>query len=217
MFVELLDKLRCPNPHEDFPLVATSSRTVDRRIIEGVLGCPACGAEYPIQGGAVAFGGEIARPPLASAGGVARPLSTIAPGDEATVRLAALLGLDERGGVYVLDYSSARFTPRLAELAPAAQFIVVSGGDEIEGAGIVLRGRGRVLPLARGCARGIALDDDGDDLLRSAVAALAPGGRLVAPAAAALPDGIQLLAKDDDQWVGEREAIPVLSALRRAP
>src|ERR1019366_6484261 len=30
MFVELLDKLRCPNAHEDSPLVATASRTVDR-------------------------------------------------------------------------------------------------------------------------------------------------------------------------------------------
>jgi uncharacterized protein YbaR (Trm112 family) len=207
MFVELLDRLRCPNAHEDFPLVASSFRTVDRRIIEGVLGCPACGAEYPIHDGAVAFGGAVAPPPL----GASAPHD-----DEATIRLAALLGLDERGGIYVLDYTSALFTPALAALAPAAQFIVISGGDDIEGAGIVLRGRGSVLPLARGCARGIVLDDGADDLLRSAVAALGPGGRLVAPAAAALPEGVKLLARDDDQWVGEREAVPVLSVLRRA-
>ena len=117
----------------------------------------------------------------------------------------------------MLDYVSALFTRALAALAPAAQFIVISGGDEIEGAGVVLRGRASVLPLAKGCARGIALDDGADDLLRSAVAALTPGGRLVAPAAAPLPEGMTLLARDDDQWVGERDAVPVLSTLRRAP
>jgi hypothetical protein len=207
MFVELLDKLRCLNAHEDFALVATSFRTVDRRIIEGALGCPACGAEYPIHDGVVAFGGALARPSRAS---------SAPPDAEATIRLAALLGLDERGGIYVLDYVPALFTGALAAIAPAAQFIVISSGDEIEGAGVVLRGRGSVLPLARGCARGIALDDGADDLLRSAVVALAPGGRLVAPAAAALPEGVKLLAKDDHQWVGERQAVPVLSAIRRA-
>jgi uncharacterized protein YbaR (Trm112 family) len=207
MFVELIDKLRCPNAHEDFALVASSFRTVDRRIIEGVLGCPACGAEYPIHDGAVAFGGTLARP---------SPAASAPRDDEATIRLAALLGLDERGGIYVLDYVPALFTGALAALSPAAQFIVISSGDEIEGAGVVLRGRGGVLPLARGCARGIALDDGADGLLRSAVAALAPGGRLVAPAAAALPEGVKLLAKDDDQWVGERHAVPVLSAIQRA-
>jgi uncharacterized protein YbaR (Trm112 family) len=207
MFVELLDALRCPNQHEDFALVASSSRTVDRRIIEGVLGCPACGAEYPIHDGAVRFAGDFVHPSVV----------TLAPDDEATVRLAALLGLDERGGIYVLDYDSARFTRGLAELAPAARFIVVSGAGAIEGAAVVLRGRGTVLPLAKGCARGIALDDDSADLLRSARWALTPGGRLVAPAAAHVPEGIKLLAKDDRQWVGEREAVLVLSALRRAP
>jgi uncharacterized protein YbaR (Trm112 family) len=221
MFIDLLDRLRCPNRHEDFPLVASALRTVDRHIIEGVLGCPACGAEYAVHGGVVDFGGDAARAHRGPA----------KPDDEATVRLAALLGLDERGGLYLLDAASAAFARGLAALAPAAQFIVVAGagagagtgdgdgaGDaEVEGADVVLRGCGTVLPLARGCARGIALDDGSAELLRSAVGALAPGGRLVAPAGAAVPDGITLLAKDSAQWVGERDAIPVVSGIRRAP
>jgi hypothetical protein len=54
-------------------------------------------------------------------------------------------------------------------------------------------------------------------LLRSAAQVLSAGGRLVAPADAIVPDGIRMLARDDEQWVGEREAVPVLSAIRRAP
>lgn len=207
MFVELLDKLRCPNAHEDSPLVATASRTVDRHIIEGTLGCPVCHAEFPVQNGAVRFGGESR---------AAAPAADAATA-EGTLRLGALLGLDERGGVYVLDISGAPFIPGLAGLSPASKFIVVSGNDRVEGAGIVIRDRGTVLPLARACARGIAVDDATPALLRSAVEALAPLGRLVAPVDAVVPDGITVLARDDRQWVGEREPTPVLSAIRRAP
>jgi uncharacterized protein YbaR (Trm112 family) len=207
MFVELLDKLRCPNAHEDSSLVATASRTVDRHLIDGTLGCPVCHAEFPIRNGAVDFGGDVrAAAPAADAVTA-----------EGILRLGALLGLDERGGVYVLDVSGAPFIPGLAGLSPASKFIAVSGNDRVEGAGIVIRGRGTALPLAKGCARGIAVDDATPALLRSAVEALAPLGRLVAPADAVVPDGITVLGRDDRQWVGEREPTPVLSAIRRAP
>ncbi|MFI5246144.1 MAG: hypothetical protein ACHQQR_13005 [Gemmatimonadales bacterium] len=205
MFVELLDKLRCPNRHEDMPLVATASRTVDRHIVEGTLGCPVCGAEFCVRRGAVEFGGEIREP-----AGIPESIT-----NERTLRLGALLGLDDRGGLYVIDFSGARMIPWLAELSPLAQFITFSGDDAIEGAGVVIRGRGAVLPVARACARGVALDDPAPALLASAVDALVPGGRLVAPADAIVPAGIMVLARDDEQWVGEREAVPVLSVLRR--
>ncbi|MFI5246792.1 MAG: Trm112 family protein [Gemmatimonadales bacterium] len=205
MFVELLDRLRCPNRHEDMPLVATASRTVDRHIVEGTLGCPVCGAEYRVHGGAVEFGDEAHEP-----GAIDDAIA-----GERTLRLGALLGLDDRGGLYVVDFSGARLVKWLAELSPLSQFIAFSGGDAIEGAGVVIRGRGGVLPLARACARGVALDDPSPGLLRSAVDALVPGGRLVAPAEAAVPGGIALLARDDEQWVGEREAVPALTVIRR--
>jgi uncharacterized protein YbaR (Trm112 family) len=207
MFVELLDKLRCPNAHEDSPLIAAASRTVDRHIIEGTLGCPVCHAEYRVHDGAV----EIGEPAPVSM------LAADALSHERMMRLGALLGLDERGGLYVLDFISASFIRELAELSPNSQFIALTGRREMEGAGIVIRGRGPALPLAKGCARGIALDMATPALLRSAVQVLSAGGRLVAPADAIVPDGIRMLARDDEQWVGEREAVPVLSAIRRAP
>ena len=66
--------------------------------------------------------------------------------------------------------------------------------------------------------RGISFDFEvSDSLMKSAVKVLAPGGRLVAPAGADLPDGVELLARDGSAWVAERVATPVLSSITRAP
>jgi hypothetical protein len=207
MFVELLEKLRCPNGHADSPLIAAATRTADRNIIEGTLGCFVCHAEYPIHAGAVDFGNDEPVPAL-----TADALS-----EERCVRVGALLGLDERGGLYVLDMISSYFITELARLSPASRFVALTANPEMEGADLVIIGHGSAIPLARGCARGIALDETSPALLRSAVQALAPGGRLVAPAKALVPDGITEIARDAEGWVGVREETPVISELRRAP
>jgi hypothetical protein len=49
--------------------------------------------------------------------------------------------------------------------------------------------------------------------LSSTVQATRTAGRLVAPAQAALPEGVRELVRDEHVWVGEREAPP--SALVR--
>ena len=206
MFVELLEKLRCPNDHEPSPLIATASRTQNRHIIEGTLGCPVCHAEFEVHEGALELGGSSMVPML-----TADALS-----DENMLRTGALLALDERGGLYVLDFGSSHFTSGLAELSPASRFIALSGSHEVDGASAVIIGHGDGIPLAAGCARGVVLDYATPKLLRSAVQVLAPGGRLVAPANATVPDGIEEIARDGAQWVGERAAAPVLSEIRRA-
>jgi hypothetical protein len=223
MFVELLEKLRCPNRHETASLVATASRTVDRHILDGVLGCPVCHAEFLVREGALELdaSGAWSSADVASRDGGAfaaePPAVPDDPSNQRTLRTGALLGLDGRAGIYVVDDFSARAIPGLAELSPNSLFIALSRGAHVEGAAGVIRGHRDVLPLAHGCARGIVLDEGTAALLLSAVDALAPGGRLVAPASAPVPEGITVLARDDDQWVGEREPAPTLSALRRAP
>jgi uncharacterized protein YbaR (Trm112 family) len=207
MFVELLEKLRCPNEHEPSPLIATASLTKNRHIIEGMLGCPVCHAEFKLHEGALDLGGSCVAPMLADD----------ALTDEKMIRLGALLGLDERGGLYVLDFISSYFAAGLLEFSPHSQFVALTCGPEMDGASAVIIGHGDGIPLAAGCARGIALDSANPKLLRSAVQVLAPGGRLVAPVNANVPQGIAELARDDDLWVGEREAVPVLSKIRRAP
>ncbi|MFI5232720.1 MAG: hypothetical protein ACHQSE_09430 [Gemmatimonadales bacterium] len=206
MFVDLLEKLRCPNEHEPSPLIATASRTVDRHIIEGTLGCPVCHAEFEVRHGALELGDSEIVPMLTAA----------ALSDERRMRTGALLGLDERGGLYVLDFISSYFISGLRELSPNSMFVALSGDAGIEGASGVIVGHGEGIPLAAGCARGIVLDHATPKLLRAAVNALAAGGRLVAPADARVPTGIREIAADSAQWVGEREAVPTLSGIRRA-
>ena len=53
MFIELVDALRCPRPHEESWLVLAASRLEARHVLEGTLGCPVCHAQYPIRDGIV--------------------------------------------------------------------------------------------------------------------------------------------------------------------
>ena len=104
MFVELLEKLRCPNHHEAASLVATASRTVNRHIMDGALGCPVCHAEFQIRDGALELGAAGARPlagspppeETTSRASASPPDSELA--NQQTLRTGALLGLDERAG-----------------------------------------------------------------------------------------------------------------------
>ncbi len=193
MFVELIDRLRCPRPHEEGWLVATASRTVGRHIVEGALGCPVCGAEYAIREGEVWFGGS---EPLA-------PDSPSLAGEDPPVRLAAMLGLDERGGLYVLDGAWSGCAPAIEGMFPDARFVFLAS-PESQGASVVLRGTGDAIPLAAGGARGVALHRTAPALVDAAARALAAGGRLVAPAASAVPEMITLVARDESWWVGAR-------------
>jgi len=207
MFVELLDRLRCPHVHEDNPLVATTAVTHERYIIEGTLGCSVCLAEYRVHKGLMDMEGNF-------------PVPALAPdtfSEEKTIRSAALLGLDERGGLYLVDLLGRYSIPSYIAMSPDSQFVAMSVVDRQEHAMMSICGRPDALPFAAGCMRGIAFDlDVSDSLMQSAVKTLAPGGRLVAPADTSVPRGVELLARDRDAWVAERVATPVLTVIRRA-
>src|SRR4051812_37196810 len=91
MFIELVDALRCPVPHEESWLVAAATRMEARHIVDGTLGCPVCSAEYPIRNGVVDFrrGGGVVAAPVASSA-------------EQAMRMAALLDLADAQGFAVL-------------------------------------------------------------------------------------------------------------------
>src|SRR3954471_5210085 len=92
MFIELIDALRCPNKHEESWLVASAPRMEAGHIVEGVLGCPVCTAEYSISDGVVDFRRDKAGPLPAGVQGDA----------ETAMRLAALLDLSDAQGFAVL-------------------------------------------------------------------------------------------------------------------
>jgi len=200
MFVEQLDLLRCTNQHRDTNLVATATRTVDRRIVEGVLGCPVCRVEYDIRGGAVWFGAADAE----------LPASTGATEAEA-VRLAALLAVDGRGGCYVLCGAWGTLARALVDVAPAELLLVSPPLDVLDWS--TLRGSGDTIPLAEGRARGVAIDRPSPALAEAAARSLIENGRLVAPAATPVPSTITILAQDDRHWVGRHQPPPAPPAL----
>ena len=196
MFVELIDTLRCPVRHAntaDSWLVAAAAETVDRHIVRGTLGCPVCHAEFDIRHGDVWFGAE--EPATAF----------VVPSDDDVTRLAALLAVDDRGGLYILDGAWGAMAAAVSGYSSAAHFMLLSPplGCEAEG---TMRGAGDLVPVAPGAARGIALDRHSAALAESAARALVANGRLIAPAATPVPPGITVLARDEQHWVGEQNA-----------
>ena len=192
MFIELVDVLRCPNPHQESWLVASSDRMSGRDIMEGLLGCPICRAEYPIRGGVVQFA-------PASRLGRDEPSS-----DEQAMRLAAFLDLSNARSFAVLlgDWGNhARAVQTLVDVP----LLLVNPPPGVDlGGGLSGITCARALPLAHRTAHGIALDAGVDaDFVLSALAAVRAGGRVVAPVTLELPDGVTPLVRDEELWVGE--------------
>jgi hypothetical protein len=201
VFIELVDHLRCTRPHEHSWLVAAARRMEARHVVDGELGCPVCHAEYPVRDAVADFAEETQSEPSASGAGDAMDGS-----DDELLRAAALLQLVEVRRPVVVAGAWAALLPRLVELVPATYLAVnATASLPLRPELSALRARG-TLPLARGVAHAVALDAAAADegLLRGAVAALRPGGRLVAPAAVALPAGVRELARDERHWVAER-------------
>jgi uncharacterized protein YbaR (Trm112 family) len=196
MFIELVDALRCPNPHEESWLVAAAERMEFRHIVEGTLGCPVCRAQYPVHRGVVDFrrGAGVALPPAAM------------PNDVQATRLAAFLDLTDRSGFAVLLGTWGAHAALLRGLVETP-LIVVDPPEGTDGEpGIsVIRCDGE-LPLSAGAARGIAVDDGPPERVASAVRATRPRGRILGPARLAVPTGVRELARDEAVWVAEREA-----------
>lgn len=193
MHIELIDLLRCTRPHEDSWLVATFHDMRERYVAEGLLSCPVCGARYPITDG-VAWFDVAPGAPLEAAAAAAR--------DEDGLRIAAYLNLVEPGIVALAGAwgSAAEVIGRLGSRVVAL--------NAPEGAASASASRVRsdgIVPLARECLDGIALDSAEPKLAESAARALKTGARMVAPITAAVPDGIAELARDGEYWVGARE------------
>ena len=204
MLLALTDHLRCTASHEESALVARADVAEHRRMARGVLGCPVCLVEREVQGGVIYWG---------AAGAGAALLAPLAPpaqlGDadeDAVLRAGALLGFADSLAPFVLCGTEAAAAIGLSGMADAALVLLDPPDDRAAPLATLIRGAPRV-PMAAASARGVALDARGADPLwmASAVRALAPRGRLVAPVACAVPPGIRELARDEVQWVGERE------------
>jgi uncharacterized protein YbaR (Trm112 family) len=211
VLTELIDVLRCPNLHEDSWLVATSTRTESRHIVEGRLGCPVCKATFDIREGEVLF----------TSGTVLRATRVL--DDESAFRLAAQLHLVDAPQPILLIGSWSRAVAPLRRIVPNVTMFV---GDSVtvlapDERVSLLRMPLHTLPLATGSVRGVALDaaHASADHLASAARIVAASGRLVAPAGTVMDQATwRVLASDTDVIVAERLAISSAPIqLKRAP
>lgn len=220
MFIELLDVLRCVRPHEDAWLVGSFDALVDRHIIRGTLGCPVCSAEYPIRNGVVHFAGADA--PVTGGETVRAQTEADAPEPESALRLAALLGLAEPGGIAVLTGRWAGALEQIEVVAPGVLVLVVNPAASLPPLASAVT-TGLVLPMAAGSVRAVALDSGTGAVVpgSEAVRVLKPAGRLIAPVAVPVPEGVTEIARDEHDWVAQRDATeatgPVLRLTRRVP
>jgi hypothetical protein len=201
MHIDLIQSLRCVAAHEDTWLVAAIEKMSGRHVVEGVLGCPVCRAEYPILDAIAYLGVDRHRAP-----------HLLAPheiAEEEVVRAAALLGLEEPSRTVVLAGHWADHAPQLISLTRAHVLAlnphVALPPDE----SISVAFAREVFPLLPGSVHAIALDADSEAAFgsRAAAHALRPGGRLVLPAHLPAPDEIEVLARDDRALVGERAEV----------
>lgn len=213
MFIDLVETLRCPTPHEESWLVLAAGRIVARHVVEGTLGCPACTAEFPIHNGVVDF-----RRDASPSATPSRPADA-----EQAIRLAAFLGLDDALGFALLMGDWGAHALELRGIVECPLVLCDPPADVEAAPGLsILRTDGPV-PLAAGSARATALDATGashaqqDARIASAVRATRVKGRVVARVNVPLPEGVHELARDDRDWVAEREpaASPIVTLNRR--
>jgi uncharacterized protein YbaR (Trm112 family) len=201
MFIELIDVIRCPNAHEESWLVLASRRIDGRDVMEGVLGCPVCAAEFPITEGVVRFATEARSEAVAAVAN-----------EEDALRLAALLDLASPGGYAVIMGTLGKDAPYLAALTDVQLLLVNPPPGIGMGAGLsglTIDPNWTTLPLASSSARAIALGDAmTPDQLPGALDVVRPSGRVLAPIALTRPEGVSELARDDRQWLAERRATP---------
>lgn len=198
MLLDLSEIFVCPRCRPTQGLIVLVEEIRDRRVLRGDLGCPACEARYPVQGGTLRFdasGEEADRDadPAARAGSTPEPgrsqLFRGASRREAGVRLAALLGLPEAEGPFLLSSALAGLAGPLAAAAEGEEVLALEGGGAEGGGPRESAATGRVtrivgaapadLPVFAGRLGGAAILEGSGETAREAVRTLREGGRLV--------------------------------------
>ncbi len=192
--------------------------------MEGMLGCPVCGAEYHIRDGVADFDrAATADDPSNLLHGIAATSVAArdrepgpAPGagwrsqHDSALELAAYLGLTSDGGSVLLGGAYASLTGALLRLVLVHVVTIdyvpstedgPQASAEVDSS--ILRVNDR-LPLRAGTVRAAALAGPSLRLVEQSVTALSVGGRLLVSAPVPVPYGIAVVAEDASSWIGER-------------
>lgn len=212
MRAELIELLRCPELHDPTPLVTVAHARDGDRLMEGVLGCPVCNAEFLLRGGVVDLRFSATRTVTVAndKNADASDADLDNGADHANqanhaMKLAALLGLADdvhtpvvlcgahSGSAHAIEsMTDARCVGVVAQLSVhdhAVDMIVLPPSDR--------------LPFADQSMQGIAIDGAFVAALNDATRIVRVGGRVVAPAGAPIPLGCRELARDATMWVAE--------------
>jgi hypothetical protein len=193
MRLDLAERLRCPSPHAPTQLIVVAQESDGRELVRGFAGCPECHLEARIHDGAVRFPGF--EEPSAR-------VSTPHPAAHAVDRLRAQLGLGDDGGAVLL---MGRYAAYGMALAAAMDVGVVT----MMAPRATVRLFEAVVPFTDHSFRAVAMDMAVDPSMAvDAVRAVVPGGRVLGANPLLMPTMVKELARDQVEWVGEREAGP---------
>lgn len=210
MFIELLDLLRCPRPHDETWLVASFSTVSNRFVQTGTLGCPICAAQYPIENGVADFRGGVSSPSCDQ-----RRAAASHDREELATRAGAFLDATEPGATVVLGGVWAYAAEELSNLAEVKVIALNPEPGVRESARVGLVRTATEIPLAAESCLGVAVDAWFNAAIVGAAARVVrPGGRVVGPAAIPPPTHLAVLAQDADYWVARKT--PSLIPLRKA-
>jgi len=207
MHIEMTELLRCPAcPRPEgraaFLVLATAEMR-GRAVQRGTVGCPVCGAEFPIRNGIVDFREQ-------GAGG--REQTPVAPAPRSLLPapdLQALLDLSSPGGYVVLIGDAVRQAAGLAGVLEHVHFAGINGPPDVTAAPYLslLRAEGGI-PLRDAFVRGAVVGGDAIEgpWVSEAVRVVLRGRRIVLHGAAAgtAPPGVEQLAAEGGVWVGRK-------------
>lgn len=200
MHLLLTDRLICPRCGPGFGLILRADQLLERRVLEGGLGCPNCRDLFPIRGGFADL-----RPPPRGELPPASPLPH--PDAEETVRLAALLGVVEGPGNVGLVGALAAHAAGLAERIPGIEVVAIAADAraEPEREGVSRMLGGPELPFHPGSLRALAVPGGAALLAHpEPLSGLVPrGGRIVVEDPPA--DAEELLARAGARVVARDE------------
>ena len=211
MHLLLTDRLTCPRCGPEFGLILLADRMEERRVVDGVLGCPNCRDQYPVGGGF----GDLRPPPREqpSPGLAGSPEPRPGDAEEAT-RLLALVGVAQGPGTIVLAGSPARHGRVFAERVEGIHVVGLDndlgGWADVPGWSRLMAGS--VIPLYSRSMRGVAVDGRlGRGAVAEAARVVAPRGRVVVVhaeedevAETLRGAGLQVLAVEDGTVVAAR-------------
>ncbi len=178
MHLALTDRLVCTRCGLGFGLVLLARDVRDRRVHEGILGCPKCSERYPVVEGFADLRLP-PREPLPSSSEIPDPAPV---GPEDTIRLGALLGVTEGPGTVLLWGPAAEHAQGLADLIEGIEVVGSSenlgGSGERHGVSRIVTGS--EMPFYSDTFLGVVISGKMEEAeVGEAARVLRPGGRLV--------------------------------------